>query len=93
MCKGWRHILAAFCWSLSRLSREVCDNGVRELLAYENILYSRKFSDGNIFGQSRISTFRPDFIFVQCCMLNARVRKQYACVVCMISQEQILVRN
>ncbi|XP_065195093.1 uncharacterized protein LOC135826404 [Sycon ciliatum] len=28
------------------------------------ILHSRKFSDGNIFGQSRISTFRMDFIFV-----------------------------
>ena len=37
------------------------------------ILYSRKFSDGNIFGQSRFSTFRTDYIFVQCFMLNARV--------------------
>ena len=36
------------------------------------VLYSRKFSDGNIFGQSRISTFGTDFICVQCFMLNAR---------------------
>ena len=27
----------AFRWSRSSLSREVCDNGVRALLAYENV--------------------------------------------------------
>ena len=44
------------------------------------LLYSRKFSDGNIFGQSRVSTFRTDYIFVHCCMLNARVLMRYACI-------------
>ena len=56
-------------FSFARFSVTVC------------ILHSRKFSDGSIFGQSRISTFRTDFIFVQCCMLNARVRMWYACIV------------
>ena len=46
-----------------------------------NILYSKKFADGNIFRKSRISTFRTDFIFVQCWMLNARVGMRYAWIV------------
>ena len=40
MCKGESGdiiILAAFRWSRSSLSREVFDNCVRALLAYENI--------------------------------------------------------
>ena len=63
------------------------------ILLINGVLYSRKFSDGNIFGQSRISTVRTDYIFVQCCMLNTRVSLQYACIVYIISHEQILVRN
>ena len=46
-----------------------------------NILYSRKFADGIIFRKSRISTFRTDFIFVPCWMLNARVGMRYAWIV------------
>ena len=50
------------------LSSEISGGELRSLYAHchrTSILYGRKFSDGNILGQSSISTFCTDFIFVQ----------------------------